>query len=340
MSFRGRGYGGFSNAYSAPYRTDTPHSRGIKPLFPSANSIANALPPLKIPAARVGGGGGGVKRRKTVGIHTAPLPLFSDASTSTTEEEISGPLSRPYYEAPARGLNVIQAATAGGILCNGIKVDTDDVRRSSTSVNVPLLQVHTSDICGKLVDIIRNKGAGCTVVGCVAWFSNELVLKALIDTADRTLFVVNDENYGLARWKKTLSLYDALPRFQEPLHSAYDHYPTCPLISLDRDAKGRKYKRCHYEAVRAMGNPTMTQQGGGGGFSHLMHNKFLVFFKKTGGPDGTKDVPCAVFTGSFNVTQNATGNLESVVYIEDDVAAKKLFDYFAIIFMHSNPLQR
>jgi hypothetical protein len=276
-------------------------------------------------------GGGDRRPRKTIGKHQSPTTGGGESSTTRA--------------AGGKGLNAIQITNARGIVCNNVVITADENKKTLVrSLNVPVVEFWTDQITEKLVNKIRTLGTNGTVVGCVAWFSNENVLRSIAESCHRCLFVVNDEDYSGDDSKHKLALYDKLPRFREPLHSAFSHYPSCYLNAMDRNEKGKKYKMSHYEAVRAIGEQTMSNKGPGGGgkkrFANIMHNKFMVFFEKRHIEGREADVPIAIASGSFNVTQNAEGNLENVVYVEDETIAKGGFDYFCDIFVHSKPLRR
>lgn len=66
-----------------------------------------------------------------------------------------------------------------------------------------------------------------------------------------------------------------------------------------------------------------------------MHNKFLVFCKAAVTNDEstyeTYD-PYAVWTGSFNLTRNASNSLENAVLIRDEEISTAFLEEFGLIF--------
>ena len=65
-------------------------------------------------------------------------------------------------------------------------------------------------------------------------------------------------------------------------------------------------------------------------FTGLMHHKFLVRLDR--------DMPTAVWTGSFNLTTGAAGNFENAVEIHDPLVAVEFFVEFARLYEISEPL--
>jgi len=62
-----------------------------------------------------------------------------------------------------------------------------------------------------------------------------------------------------------------------------------------------------------------------------MHNKFLIFAKVEESKEehGVEVViPYAVWTGSFNLTKNATMSLENALYITDEEIVKVYFEKY------------
>lgn len=73
-----------------------------------------------------------------------------------------------------------------------------------------------------------------------------------------------------------------------------------------------------------------------------MHNKFLVFARSN--PEWPKTdsappvIPYAVWTGSFNVTANATRSFENAVVIRDETVSAAYLKEFGQILALSEPL--
>lgn len=69
-----------------------------------------------------------------------------------------------------------------------------------------------------------------------------------------------------------------------------------------------------------------------------MHNKFLVFAKLLDRGNTESIEPYAVWTGSFNLTLNATQSLENALLLEDPVIVEAYFEEFGQIMALSEPL--
>ena len=70
-----------------------------------------------------------------------------------------------------------------------------------------------------------------------------------------------------------------------------------------------------------------------------MHNKFLIFSRVSKpGPRGRQITPYGVWTGSFNLTRNATYSLENAIYTEIPEIVDAYFKEFGHIVSISEPL--
>jgi phosphatidylserine/phosphatidylglycerophosphate/cardiolipin synthase-like enzyme len=66
-----------------------------------------------------------------------------------------------------------------------------------------------------------------------------------------------------------------------------------------------------------------------------MHNKFLVFCRAAMAdkePSNETYKPYAVWTGSFNLTYNASNSLENAILIRDEKISTAFLDEFGLIF--------
>lgn len=159
------------------------------------------------------------------------------------------------------------------------------------------------------------------IVGCVAWLTDFEILKALA-AVDPVAIVVQKEDFlrpdlgAKNGWKNILRKhYDAIknssgrmewPGLMSKLSFAFD--PTMHGI------------RCvgNHNAQRVPAFPRM-------------HNKFLVFCTE-------KKEPKEVWTGSFNLTRNATASLENAVLISNPNIALAYYNEFCQIYALSEPL--
>jgi hypothetical protein len=234
-----------------------------------------------------------------------------------------------------KNLNDIKRINNNKVVCNNVMIDVegcydpmiklDDITESEFSMN---------DVENSVVGWIVKHGRGKTILGCMAWLSNKKILNCLIENAKRVLFLVNDEDYS--NWPKVLRYYDRLPKFEEPLHSAFFGSKSL-LRALDRDSLGNRWEVCSFEPVRCFGNSAFASKRA----ASLMHNKIIIFFEETRLPGGKiVETPVSFITGSYNCTDNASNNLENAVFLKSKKGAEHCFYQFSIIMSHSRPLRR
>lgn len=201
-------------------------------------------------------------------------------------------------------------------------------------------KVFFRDIEQNLIQQIRNYPV---VVGCVAWLTHPRILDALA-TCIGVSIVVQKEDFlrpdsDSPGWKKELR------RQYEALRSIGDRYEVSRLISYLSYATSQEF-----QPVRCLGNHNRDKDPA----FPRMHNKFIVFCDRvnysrscdnvcryTGHEcDSNNDTlnPRAVWTGSFNFTQNATNSLENAVLISDPVIASAYFAEWEQLICLSEPL--
>lgn len=170
-------------------------------------------------------------------------------------------------------------------------------------------EVYFRDIESKLVDKIGQFKDGA-IFGCVAWLTSVPILEALSNCRNVQILIQKEDFLRpdskmpktLTAWKNKLrKLYGSLKcellRYQcgQPMDKL--SHLSDPTIESVRCVGGHNAKRA----------PAFPRA----------HNKFLVFCKLTpDGPDGIYYLPVAVWTGSFNMTDNATNSFENAVYLE------------------------
>lgn len=215
-----------------------------------------------------------------------------------------------------------------------------------------------SNLIKHLSSTIETYGYRSTIVGCVAWLKHRKILSGLCNS-NRCLLVINSEKYDTWGGGKMKDEYKKLPRFLEPLYVAFEHLEGV-LSALETNRKTGS----GYAAVRTFGNPSMTTNAKYN--KGLEHCKYLVFFKKKpfvrnklgryepapkivsseGGSEKTSarnveflDVPCAVWTGSMNMTHASETHHENAIFIEDEKIAMAYFRDFENTFAVSKPLK-
>lgn len=166
------------------------------------------------------------------------------------------------------------------------------------------------------------------VVGCVAWLTDYAVLEALA-TREAVSIIVQKEDFlkpDSGRSKSKLRrLYDALP------DDAQRH--NFPYIG--------KYSFCgdsYCPPIRCVGNHNSERKPA----FPRMHNKFLVFCEMIRREDDGHEYfvpsPVKVWTGSYNISDNATRSWENAILIDDPAIADAYAKEFAQIFGFSERL--
>lgn len=225
------------------------------------------------------------------------------------------------------------------------------VRRSktplerTTHVRSGKVQVFFRGLEDALVGEITKASA---VFGCVAWVTNQRILKAL--SQKHTSLIVQKEDFLRPDFDddgESMEDYYAKIRFLygrlkcditpwgmwEVKSKICDELGYCGTMSWD----GRDY-----EPVKCLGGlkaPSALSRP-------LLHHKFVVLcdVKESKYTDeyGTDVVlvpaPRSVWTGSFNFTPNATRSLENAVLIEDPVIARAYLDEYLYLYQFTEPL--
>lgn len=188
------------------------------------------------------------------------------------------------------------------------------------------ITAHFDGLFEHLISYISNADA---VFGCVAWMTHPMILTALAEK--QTAIVVQKEDFlrpdlgAQSRWKHELRRkYESL---------------SCDLVRYDFGNAIGNLSVCYdptVAPVRCVGNYNQEKAPA----FPRMHHKFLVFSKLSGlGAEGqTLIEPYAVWTGSFNLTLNATASMENALYITNKVIISAYFDEFAHVFALSEPL--
>lgn len=175
-------------------------------------------------------------------------------------------------------------------------------------VRKPGNQVYFNDIASVLVAHILEAEY---VYGCVAWLSHADVLTAL--KQKKSLIIVQQEDWKSPARSKAFQSYSELT----PIPFEY--------LNL-LDPKLNRIKATYASpAVRAIGSPE------GSANSHpRMHHKFLIL-EKSNGIRG-------VWSGSFNMTHNATNSLENAMFVTDEHVVKAYQEEFMNLFRISGEL--
>jgi hypothetical protein len=186
-----------------------------------------------------------------------------------------------------------------------------EVRDNSSASADGAVKVYFRNLEAHLIQHIRDADM---IVGCVAWLSNEHILRALSEVPHGVAIVVQKEDFlrpdigADSNWKRKLrSSYKALKAIgQAPIE--------WPGLIGNLSLTGGP----DIDPVRCVGSYNRDRKPA----FPRMHNKFLVFcrpeFYETKGEPPTFDPrPFAVWTGSFNLTHNAALSLENALFITE-----------------------
>lgn len=178
------------------------------------------------------------------------------------------------------------------------------------------------------------------VFGCVAWLTNERFLFEC-QSLDGCCFVVQKEDFLRPDSRSFVGirkLYEALPSLPTKYNTPFGAYNYCGEDFVPQ--------------VRCVGNHNKDKAPA----FPRMHHKFLVFCDRNAGwnfdceygPewDGPGDeweagwyfTPKAVWTGSFNITHNASNSLENGIYIKSEEVAEIYMKELVAIYGLSEPL--
>ncbi len=175
----------------------------------------------------------------------------------------------------------------------------------SSKDHLDSIDVIFKNVEGRLIDEIKKFEKGF-VFGCVAWLTSEPILNAL-SKCDNVQILVQKEDFlrpdigynAGGKWKSDLrKLYDNLKctkdrfLFKEPIGML--SFASDPVV----------------EPVRCVGNNNSDKVYA----FPRMHNKFLVFCNID---DHGMYYPVSLWTGSFNLTKNATYSFENALYLTD-----------------------
>jgi len=215
---------------------------------------------------------------------------------------------------------------------NHMAVKIGDPSRAGLPARV---DVHFRDLD---VALIRLIGGADMVAGCVAWLSHRAILTALAGVPGGVSIVVQKEDFlrpdmtHRAGW--TASLRAMYGRLKGPPYRHSIDHPVVSNLSFASDPA--------MPPVRCMGNHNSKRSPAW----PRMHNKFLVFCKESiqdidhDGEIERRNIltPYAVWTGSFNLSENACMSRENAVVLHGEDAARPFFDEWAQIVALSEPL--
>ena len=250
---------------------------------------------------------------------------------------------------------------------NKINIDGDVKWQRLTTAKTSSISVYFDNLEQRLREyIVRSE----ICLGCVAWLTNENILNAL-SGIHKVSILVQKEDFlrpDSGSNKKLKKLYDDLPGFtdddlcpyggcsnvifpqenestvwadeedEREVKDEYLEYPfNNPVILSTLSSKKRGVSRLPFrsityckgggKAIRCVGNlntdksPAMPR----------MHHKFMLFCDENA-------IPFAVWTGSFNFTQNGTKSLENAIVINEPDIVAAYWQEWAYVYALSEDL--
>ena len=197
-----------------------------------------------------------------------------------------------------------------------------------------LTQVFFRNLEAELLQLID---AADVVVGCVAWLTNRHLLAALAKKESVAIVIQKEDflrpdlgakkNWSLELRSQYAQLKCTFDRYNGALGGTVLH---CMSMCADPSIS----------PIRCVGNHNSDKQPA---FPRA-HHKFLVFGRSLNSTDHEDDSelgafkPYAAWTGSFNLTFNATNSFENAIVTEDPQLVQAFFAEWAQIEALSEPL--
>jgi len=206
---------------------------------------------------------------------------------------------------------------------NDLRVETDSGSQSlsdfSAKIDKPTFdsaEVIFRDAEKRLIELINEYKDGA-IFGCIAWLTSKPILKALADCKNVQIIVQKEDFLRPdldtkinSNWKKELQkLYNGL-QFSFTRYDCKE--PICDLSILGDPS---------VDPIRCVGNHNADKSPA---FPRA-HHKFLVFCKLD---NDEKYLPISAWTGSFNLTFNATKSFENVVLLTDKSGKNEIINSF------------
>ncbi|HYV90917.1 MAG TPA: hypothetical protein VE978_04005 [Chitinophagales bacterium] len=206
---------------------------------------------------------------------------------------------------------------------NELVIETDDGSQNlvdystkSSRSSGDNVEVIFKNLESRLIEVIEQFEDGA-IFGCIAWLTSKPILKAL-SKCDIVQIVVQKEDFlrpdfnikNINTWKRDLRLlYSQLKcnmeryQFREPI----GHLSVCgdPIV----------------QAIRCVGNHNFEKQSA----FPRSHHKFLVFCKMD---EKGNYFPVTVWTGSFNLTFNATQSFENAIILSDQSGENQIINAY------------
>lgn len=212
--------------------------------------------------------------------------------------------------------------------CDGTVIKQSDFSTSGCNNDI---EVYFKNIEKVIIDKIKKYKY---VVGCIAWLTNENILKELAKK-EECLIIVQDEDFlrpdidfdgNMKSWKnKIFKLYNNIKKIDTTclvpiginiLSTVKTGIRRCGMLNTDK-------------------KPAFPR----------MHNKFIIVFNDAYIYDEKEEmlpdpvIEGEVITGSYNYTENSNNSLENIVCIKDNNIISAYYKQFGEIAIMSVPLK-
>lgn len=204
------------------------------------------------------------------------------------------------------------------------------------------IEIIFRNINTRLIKEIKGLPKNHVVFGCVAWFTDFNILKAMKGKSYGIVLqkeeflrpdkVIRTEN-GRFNWNKTLRKY-----YEEASHPTIPDEIILPFKFRSSIDDLNWYNCQGFGEFRCIGY--IPENKNEKSSIPRMHNKFLIFaeFKKNKNDPGGNLLPYKVWTGSYNMSQNASNSLENVVIMTDEKVVQYYCQEWANLYINSEKL--
>lgn len=203
----------------------------------------------------------------------------------------------------------------------------DRFHLTDPSISSGSVTCYFRNIKSHLIDEIKKYSA---VVGCVAWLTDVDILQELSKKKGVSIIVQKEDflrpDSGDWSKQKLLKLYEKIPCMDKLCLPP----PICDASICGDPSIG----------IKCVGEANINKKMA----SPRAHHKFIVLGHIVSFEDKEKDYytedffPEAVWTGSFNFTNNGSNSLENAVVIKDKAIAKAYLNEFSQVAAMSEPL--
>lgn len=184
------------------------------------------------------------------------------------------------------------------------------------------VEIFFRDIKHELIFRINEADA---IIGAVAWITDQEILSSLASRP--TLLVIQKEDFLRPDMSSRLS-----EKEKKRLHDQYNSFSpfdgsklSFGPLSQEDESKVKKLKPIlcfgYYKEGESFRLPKM-------------HNKFIVFLRELDG----EYIPYAVWSGSYNFTQQSTYSLENAIFIQDEQISQAYASEAQMIYLMGDDL--